>query len=359
MSIYFILNSIADAHSIKRVEDFKAAGADIKVFGFLRSKEGIGIKDGFICIGEFSNTLSYHKRIGMYYKGIRSTLRNNSSKDIVWYYLGLDVALIATLIAPHRPYIYEECDMVHANIRSRIAFNLLERIDKHIISKAYKAIFTSEGYLGFHYQQRETWPKNAVLSENKLPQGILNFQHLEKEPAKPNHLRFAFIGQIRYQSLLSIADIITRNFPNYEFHFYGYLSAVIDQDSLPHRDNIFYHGRYKSPDDLPSIYRQTDVVVATYDTTGLNERFAEPNKIYEAIYFRCPIVVSSGTFLSEKVERLGIGYSVKPMDEQDVKQLVQKIEKEINTKVAHISSIDMAKAISDNQYATDIVNSLG
>ena len=38
--------------------------------------------------------------------------------------------------------------------------------------------------------------------------------------------------------------------------------------------------------------RDRDMVVATYDVTIENVRYAEPNKIYEAIFFETPIILS-------------------------------------------------------------------
>ena len=53
---------------------------------------------------------------------------------------------------------------------------------------------------------------------------------------------------------------------------------------------------------------------------------AHSNKLYESIYFNCPIVVSRQTFLEDKVKRLKIGYSVDAYNEDDVKKLVRDIE---------------------------------
>lgn len=58
--------------------------------------------------------------------------------------------------------------------------------------------------------------------------------------------------------------------------------------------------------------------MCTYDTNGVNPRYAEPNKIYEAIFFRTPIIVSCNSFLSDKVEKLGIGFSIDPNNDADI-----------------------------------------
>lgn len=357
MKIYFILNSITDAHSVKRVTDFKNIGIDIRVFGFLRSNEKQDCGNATI-IGNFSNTLSYPKRLKIYYQGIKKLFKDNSGENILWFYLGFDVALIATFIDRKKKYIYEECDLVHTRIKNKTLFDLFERIDKKVIKNAFKTILTSEGFLDFHYgEERRNIPDNIILVENKLDESITQYPAVNKGASSPNHIRFAFAGSIRYSSLLNIAEVIARRFPQHEFHFYGYVTAKFKEIDLPHRNNIFYHGRYKSPIDLPKIYQETDIMVATYDNSNINVRYAEPNKLYEAIFFNCPILVSRGTFLAKKVNRLDIGFDVDAQNEDDIVRTVNRIETEINSKILNIKSLDKKVALSNNSYVKEILES--
>lgn len=358
MKIYFILNSISDAHSIKRISDFKGHGAEMRVFGFLRNKENPNESIGKI-IGSFSNDLSYSKRIKIYYEGISKVFKKYKDKDILWYYLGLDVASIATIISPYRKYIYEECDLVHTSINNRFIFNLFERLDKYIIKRSVKTIFTSEGFMDFHYKKnKKNIPNNILLVENKLDKSILNHDTENVKEINVKHLRFAFAGGIRYYTLLNIADVIAKEFPQHEFHFYGFVSPIFKAEELPHRNNIFYHGRYKSPHDLPLIYKNTDIIVATYDYKNVNVRYAEPNKLYEAIYFRCPILVSSKTFLAQKVKKLNIGFEVDPYDDRDIISVVHRIGKELSDRIKSINKINKLDTISNINYVDDILKSL-
>ena len=98
MRINFILNSVNDAHSMKRVNDFKKQGYDVKIFGFLRDATTSKIPNAII-LGCFSNKQSYKKRISTYYKGIKCAFKEEKRQDILWYYLGLDVALFALLLS--------------------------------------------------------------------------------------------------------------------------------------------------------------------------------------------------------------------------------------------------------------------
>lgn len=351
--LYFIFNSCTDAHSIKRLKDFSQQDMEVKAFGFYRTGETSPNADVSI-LASFSNTLSYRKRIGIYHQAIRQLFKQYPDKDITWYYLGLDVAMIAYWTDPHRRFIYEECDLVHTYVNNSMLCRCLEAIDKHIIRKAAKAIFTSEGFIDYHYPNGQR-PQNMLLAENKLSPAILSQEKPTGKTPQSGHLRFSFIGGMRYSTLLSVGDFISKNFPQHEFHYYGYISPIFKDSDLPHRDNVFYHGKFKSPDDLPQIYSQTDVVVATYDASNENVRYAEPNKLYEALFFDCPILVSTGTFLAKKVKRMGLGYDVNPKDEQEVIKAVKHIEQDIASKVEVIRKTDHSTAISDDSYVKEII----
>ena len=49
--------------------------------------------------------------------------------------------------------------------------------------------------------------------------------------------------------------------------------------------NIFLHGSFSNPQDLAKVYESFDVCVTCYGTSSGNVKIAEPNKLYESIYF--------------------------------------------------------------------------
>ena len=115
----------------------------------------------------------------------------------------------------------------------------------------------------------------------------------------------------------------------HELHFFGKSLAQSEKErfaELEKYTNCFFHGEFKSPDDLPKIYDQIDVLLCTYDIKTASPRFAEPNKLYESIYFKTPIIVSSNTFIAEKVNRLGIGFDIDPYNNESVKAFIKTLD---------------------------------
>ena len=76
-------------------------------------------------------------------------------------------------------YIYEECDLVHTYIGNHFVRSVLEMIDKWLIRKALISIFTSEGFLIYHFGNKK--PKNSYVLANKLNTDILTVPKVEKK----------------------------------------------------------------------------------------------------------------------------------------------------------------------------------
>ena len=90
--------------------------------------------------------------------------------------------------------------------------------------------------------------------------------------------------------------------------------------------------------------------MATYDVSGINPRYAEPNKLYEAIFFRTPIIVSRESFLEHKVKELGVGFSVNALDDKDIIREVGKITPDVYKGfISKLESIDREGVITSNE----------
>jgi glycosyltransferase involved in cell wall biosynthesis len=163
---------------------------------------------------------------------------------------------------------------------------------------------------------------------NKLSSYFLNIER--PYPLKVSgKLKIGFIGYFRYpNTVLRFARLIGEYFPNIEFHFFGTGEEIILNrvNSLSSRySNIFNNGPFVNPTDLPQIYNSIDLVACNYDTSTINERIAEPNKLYEAIFFNKPLIVSSNTYLASKVKQLQCGYIIDSSNDKDIIEFLESI----------------------------------
>lgn len=346
--IIFIANNIADPHIHKRVQEFIDQGYEVEMYGCLRT--GINLNHQYpykIHIFATFGQQRYIKRLGILLKAIRKILADTREDDI-YFCFGLDNAL-AVYLQTHRRFIYEEADLQHTYIKLKPIAKFLDWMDKRVIKRSLLTIFTSDGYLQYHFQGKR--PANAAMIYNKLDASILDMPMLPKRPLDASHLKIAFVGELRGKAVYNFAKVIGENFPQHEAHFYGYVNKAeeLKYEQLKRFPNIIFHGRFRSPVDLPRIYSEIDIVYSTYDAVYDNIRYAEPNKLYEAIYFDTPIIVSSHTFLAEKVRSLGIGFDVDAMDDEAVCQLIKSLTADrIQEKVRHATAIDKKSTINEN-----------
>lgn len=351
-TIVFILSSSVNQNGIKRIDEFVERGYNVKVYGFNRGVKYCN-KSKYVHINilaSFSNNQPYLKRLGIMRKGIQFVLDDTKRKDCVYYLIGPDVAMIFTLIC-NRKYIYEEPDLVHTYINNGCVRNILERIDKRIIRKSILSVFRSEGFPIYHFG--ENVPDNCTVITNRLNKDIQSIPLVEKSEINLHHLRIGFVGGIRFKSIKNFAEVFCKRFPDFEFYFYGILDT--DEEKLLFKplekfENCHFHGCFKNPDDMPSIYSSFDLLLSTYDVEYENVRYAEPNKIYEAIYFETPIIVSKGTFLADKVLRLGVGYEVDPLDEDDITSLIGNLTMDsVKEKVENMQRIPKEDLLNSNE----------
>lgn len=354
LSIIFITSTTSNSHCKNRIEQFIQQGYKVHVYSFRRDKETTpeNLPYKIQVLGEIVSS-NYLKRLTIYFRGIKKVVSlYKKEKNILYYAFGLDLAMFLRLFVQKQQYLYEEADLVQTYHSNKIVTKLLNCIDRKIISDSLHTILTSEGYLQYHFPNG-AYPKNVAIVPNKLNPAILNYS-AKKSKIDMAHLRFAFVGGARFDSIDHFVEVFLENFPQHEFHFYGPVEPRMNRFGEKY-SNVFYHGRFKNPDDLANIYANIDILLCAYDYRYANVRYAEPNKLYEAIYFEKPILVSKSTFLSEKVSKLNIGYIIDPFDDDAIKQFVNGLSQaSIEDKIRACANIPKETCIMDDNISINI-----
>ena len=361
--IVFILKGKTHPRCIKRIKEFIANRYEVDVYAFERV-EGDEREIPYECnvIGRFSNETPYWKRLGYMRKCMAPVIRKHLNDDCVFYLFGLDTALVARTISHKFKYIYEESDLNHTYISVSVIKNFLESIDKKISKNSIMTVYTSEGFAIYHYGNKR--PQNVFIIPNRLEKSVLDYPMLPSKPIDLNHLSIGFVGKIRFESIMAFAEHIVKNYPQHEFHFFGtpFYTAEKKCEELKAFSNCHFHGLFSSPKDLPQIYSKIDLVLSTYDLKYENVKYAEPNKLYESLYFETPIIVTEGTFLGEQVKKFNSGYTVNPLDNNSIDKFLSKLTIEsINIKINSMKKIPKEFSINSNKEffnkVASIVNS--
>ena len=324
-TIVFILTSVNDTHMMKRAFEFVENGYKVKLYGFSRS---VNINSDYNLPVEILGMMPekhYFYRLFFMYKAL-SKIRNDISSDSIMYYFGQDIAMVANRVF-HYPYYYEECDLSFSYVGNGFIRSALHWLDRRVIRNSLRTILTSEGFCQYHFGNNR--PTNITVIPNRLDPKCQEFSYVPSDSPDMSNLRIGYVGKIRFRSTFEFFKYASKK-DNVSLSFYGveaWFSKDDEQgfDALCADGKIKCFGRFKSPEDLASIYSKIDLTIATYDVDKINPKWAEPNKLYEAIYYETPIIVSSNCYLSDVVEKLGVGFSVKTSDEQSMKSFFESL----------------------------------
>ena len=344
--IVFILSSLNDPHYRKRIEEFMDHGYSVTVYGFKRIGRDLpDLRYTPVVLGEIPNR-SFKSRIRILNSSIRSISKECNGK--LCFYSSLDIAIFASLHIK-APYIYEVCDLTELTIGNRLIRNFLTRLNMRFIRKSVTTIITSQGFEE-HFSKID--PSRFSLIPNKVSPEIPEYAGQRKSIGQ-DVIRIGFAGVIRFETIYHFVKACAEYGKNIELHLYGIYNGTDEwslkiQDIESRYDNVHYHGKFSNPDGLPAIYSEIDMVLCTYPPT-LSVKYAEPNKLYEAIYFRCPIIVSEKVFLGDKVSRLNVGYVINAMDENSIKTFLSSLnEADYNQKVMACENIPQSDCLNIN-----------
>lgn len=353
-TIVFVALHLSQPRCIKRIATIESAGIPTKVYGFDSGLYNDNLKNlpfSVIEVIKRDKNIGKIRKVFSFAKTIRRII-NANPKDSVFYFFGFEITSIAWLLGC-RSYIYEEADVTASRIKNKLLKTILLGYDRLLYRNSKLVVCTSEGFIRYLFKSGNR-PLNIEVQLNKLSpfftEGIRGMVHSNEIDKKC--IRFGFVGLIRYpNTIIRFAKVIGKKFPQHEFHFYGDPEKVTYlDDEIQSYNNVFCHGRFKNPQDLQNIYETIDVNIVCYDTKSDNVRIAEPNKLYESIYFNIPIVVSTNTFLAERVKEYNIGYEIDSTDDEEICRFIKKIDIEEMFQIKErMKSIPVSELVDNSQ----------
>lgn len=348
INVIFIVGAIQQPRVIKRIVSIKNAGYNVKVYGYQRPSyrcntlpEGID----FTLLGELPDGSGLSMKLKKYRNDISQIVRQHNDGSTLFYCFNL---IFSTMVKHYGGrYAYEISDILYAYPKFKYVLPILKWHDRRIVRASEFTVMTSQGFADFLFG--DDAPNNLVIQPNKLS---TYFSNVERKASlfSTAKIRFAFVGQIRYkETVFRFARIIGEKFHEHEFHFFG--DGILGKDAKVLSEkymNVFFHGAYKNPDDLASIYNQVDVLVSCYETHTQNERIAENNKLYEALFFCKPIIVSENTFLVKRINQYKCGFCIDPYSDDSISSFVESLDPiELSQISSREHDLDKSEAIDD------------
>jgi hypothetical protein len=297
-SILFIVDHTPDPRIRKRIAYFLNKNLDVYLMYDSRSNWVSGTIDNRVKIinSPLNSDYIYLSGNKVFHKNFFFILKSRlKGKEIVYE-------------IPDLPYRYSRIK----NFFIGIIFQLL------IFLFTTKIIVTSDAFTKYIYHR----------DINFIPNISFKLSSTSPKLEKQGGVKIGFYGVIRYINVLApLLNVFNKIDIIESISIFG--GPEVEYKKLSNQtegDKISYFGRYNYEKELTKILEGIHFSLALYDVSQLNVKLALPNKLYESIFYRVPMIVSKGTYLQEVVEELGIGFAidVNNVDELYIKQMLSK-----------------------------------
>lgn len=270
-------------------------------------------------VGEIGSSGRYLSRAMAYVRamGVLWRCRRRVRADVVIVnnidVLLLEVAMRLLALRSAR-IVLEVSDLLQYVFGRGLTARIFRAVDQAVVRLFVdRLIVTSKKYYDVYYAKFFRGPylelENKPLRNNVPPR--------VEGRAKGGRTVVGVVGLIYQAAPIQALFDAVKDDDSVEVQIYGRLydaqnSRALIESYCAKQRNIVFRGEYDFFKDAARIYGGLDLLYVSYDTveTMMNNRVALPNKLYEAMYFRVPIVASKGTYLAERVMALGVGYEV-------------------------------------------------
>ncbi|WP_299883684.1 glycosyltransferase [uncultured Lacinutrix sp.] len=303
-------------------------------------------------LGEIPNASQPVKRISVYLKTIKKLKQLFKVTDFeVLLINNIDVLLLynaATIFKKKNSKVAIEISDLREFVFSESASaKRMRSLEKRLYKKYIdKLIVTSKKYYEFHFSKFFT--KEVFVLENKLLSKEIQENKI-KEVVKNKKTTIGIVGLLlRKDEYIKLFETY-KNSDSVDIHIHGkgqHQNTVEEYASK--YNNITYFGPYNAFTDAEKIYKSLDIIYLVYDTdqVSLNNKLALPNKLYECMYYKVPLICSKDTYLAELVERDNIGVAINYKEENAIENAVSYV-------VSNNAIEDAFKSLPKDAYLGD------
>lgn len=227
-------------------------------------------------------------------------LKNRKEYDVI-HACDFDTAYFSSKVTKliRKKFVFDIFDFIHGDPR-----NLFQKIIKkaqiNLINYADATIICTEER---KRQIKEARPKRVCVIHNSPP----TIETAEPITDKADNVSIVYVGILQdYRLLLEIGEYFKEH-PQFTFNIGGfgkyedYFKQLAEQCA-----NINFYGRLQYKDTL-KLEQNSDIMLAIYDPSIENHRFAAPNKFYEALMLGKPLIMVEGTGMSNGVRENDLG----------------------------------------------------
>lgn len=337
VKILFALQVLGQPRNSKRIAMLQEAGFTVEAVAFERKYHQGRVPDCPVRIIGRIEQGRYLKRLIKMVAAMPALRRAIKLNDIV-YAFGPDMALLCRLsgLGLGKPIALEIGDIRDLQTATGLKGKVIRLADRMLTNSCQLLIVTAQGYIDEYYRKWVGTKIPAIVIENKLEALTASSNNLSQKqtvdddkPLADRPLKIGYFGLLRCdRSWRALLQLALNKPKEIEIIVAG---MALNPEDLPEQAqkiaNISYKGQYRSPQDLPGLYGDVDIVWACYpfpeSDRNHNWRWARTNRFYESCFYQKPMISLEGSGDAVEIRRHDIGITV---PNADIDQIVQSLE---------------------------------
>ena len=351
--LLFICPMMTHPRIIKRVIAARQAGFDVTVVSYEREyypENQFPSDVRLISLGKIKNGRYLRRSLRMI--AARRIVRRVSREILpaAIYSFGDDNLILAIASKSRNSAIVHELgDLRVSKSKWSMPHRAFEAGRRWLYSFVDYLVLISQGF-ATHLDSFINTKTSVVVIENKLAKELIDLADRKPTIGNIGPIQIGLIGFLRYRTISALFEIVSENPDRFCLNIWGDGPLREEAEKVALKcSNINFHGSFKNPDQIPSIYEKTDISFVVYDSSDLNVRLALPNKLYESAFFGVPILVANGTELFRRSTELGLGLGVEPFSIESLEQALFSLSRSdlASTQLKIIEEIDTSELLDD------------
>lgn len=287
------------------------------------------------------------------YKQIKKIIVNGLNDNGIIITSSYDLLVIARLISIGRNYKlrHQVRDLHQLQLSNSLKSYFFIKLEAFLLKKVECLMISSPEFFNQYY--KKIYKGKVVILENvPSKQTWADFKKSKIESV----FTIGFIGIIRYkksmhQLIKAVQILANEGFAiKVVFAGGGDIEGLLEGITDRHLFEIL--GSYEYTKDIKRLYKNIDLIYTVYDSYNRNCQLAMPNKFYESIITKIPILVAKNTFLESEVFKIGIGSSVMS---DDIDSLVELLRSAIKNEGWYVQALENLN-ICDASFYFDAYN---
>lgn len=264
----------------------------------------------------------YARRLWTYIRTI-PLLRTQTRHSDVIYAFGLDLALLALIcnLTRKKVLVLEVGDIRRIQVRQNWQGRVMRLVSQWLYHHCNLLIVTAKEFATDYYSAGKPPPVPYLVIENKLEMGEAKLKNSATEPLQSEAiLRIGYFGLLRSEWSYAVLGEYARRNPD---SVRILVAGAVQEGQQSFEDfislqNVEYFGPYKSPQDLPELYGQVDLVWGCYPEPEPLDAKPNPawtwaqsvcrsNRFYESCYYRVPVISMANSGDGKVVDACTLG----------------------------------------------------